>query len=29
MQYLVEWLQPRFPGVSITHIPAGDPLQFV
>jgi putative NIF3 family GTP cyclohydrolase 1 type 2 len=29
MAYLVEWLQPRVPGVTITHVPAGDPLRFV
>src|SRR5262249_13825136 len=25
MAYLVEWLQPRFPGLKMTHIPSGDP----
>ncbi len=29
MQYLVEWLGPKFPGIPISHVPAGDPLQFV
>jgi hypothetical protein len=29
MQYLVDWLQPRFPEVPVTHIPSGDPLQFI
>lgn len=26
MAYLAEWLKPRFPGLPIQHIPAGDPL---
>ncbi|HVU10391.1 MAG TPA: Nif3-like dinuclear metal center hexameric protein [Phototrophicaceae bacterium] len=25
MAYLVEWLQPQFPGLPITHVPSGDP----
>jgi putative NIF3 family GTP cyclohydrolase 1 type 2 len=29
MAYLVEWLQARFPGVPITHIPSGDPFHYV
>lgn len=29
MDYLVEWLRPKVPGVTITHVPAGDPLRFV
>jgi len=24
MSYLVEWLQPRFPGIAIHHVPIGD-----
>jgi putative NIF3 family GTP cyclohydrolase 1 type 2 len=27
MAYLVEWLQPRFPEIKMTHIPSGDPFQ--
>jgi putative NIF3 family GTP cyclohydrolase 1 type 2 len=26
MAYLVEWLRPRLPGVTITHVPSGDPF---
>ena len=26
MKYLVEWLEPRLNGVSITHVPSGDPF---
>jgi putative NIF3 family GTP cyclohydrolase 1 type 2 len=26
MKYLVEWLGPRLNGVSITHVPSGDPF---
>ena len=26
MKWLVEWLQPRFPGIAITHVPVGDPF---
>jgi putative NIF3 family GTP cyclohydrolase 1 type 2 len=29
MHYLVEWLQPRVPGVTITHVSSGDPIRFV
>jgi putative NIF3 family GTP cyclohydrolase 1 type 2 len=29
MGYLVEWLRPKAPGVSITHVPAGDPIRFI
>ena len=29
MAYLVDWLSPRLPGVKITHIPAGDPMQYI
>jgi putative NIF3 family GTP cyclohydrolase 1 type 2 len=28
MAYLVEWLRPCMPGVTITHIPTGDPFRF-
>jgi putative NIF3 family GTP cyclohydrolase 1 type 2 len=28
MKYLVEWLEPRLPGVPIAHVPAGDPFCF-
>jgi putative NIF3 family GTP cyclohydrolase 1 type 2 len=27
MAYLVEWLRPQFPGLTITHVPSGDPYQ--
>jgi hypothetical protein len=26
MAYLVDWLQPRVPGIAITHVPSGDPF---
>jgi putative NIF3 family GTP cyclohydrolase 1 type 2 len=29
MKWLVDWLQPRVSGVTITHVPAGDPFRFV
>ncbi len=29
MAYLVSWLRPHLPGVSITHVPAGDPLRVI
>jgi putative NIF3 family GTP cyclohydrolase 1 type 2 len=29
MEYLVEWLQPKVPGVTITHIASGNPFTFV
>lgn len=29
MEYLVEWLQPKLPGVSITHIASGSPFTWV
>jgi len=29
MQYLVQWLQPKIPGVKITHIPSGNPFSFM
>jgi hypothetical protein len=29
MHYLVQWLRSRLPGLPITHVPAGDPLQFI
>jgi hypothetical protein len=29
MKWLVEWLQPRLPKVTITHIPAGNPFQYL
>jgi hypothetical protein len=28
MAWLVEWLSPLVPGVTITHVPAGDPFRF-
>jgi len=27
MHWLAEWLRPHFPDVTVTHIPAGDPLR--
>jgi putative NIF3 family GTP cyclohydrolase 1 type 2 len=29
MKWLVEWLRPRFPDITITHVPVGDPFHFV
>jgi putative NIF3 family GTP cyclohydrolase 1 type 2 len=29
MRWLVEWLEPKFPGVAITHVPVGDPFHFL
>jgi putative NIF3 family GTP cyclohydrolase 1 type 2 len=29
MQYLAEWLRPRFPGVEITHVPTGSAFTYV
>ncbi len=29
MAYLVDWLQPRFPGIPVTHIPAGSPFNWL
>ena len=29
MQYLAEWLQPKLPGMKITHIPSNDPFTWV
>jgi putative NIF3 family GTP cyclohydrolase 1 type 2 len=29
MKYLVEWLQLRLPGITITHVPSGDPFRCV
>jgi putative NIF3 family GTP cyclohydrolase 1 type 2 len=29
MEYMVEWLTPRLPGVNIKHIASGDPFTFV
>ena len=28
MAYLAEWLKPRVMGIPITHVPAGDPLNY-
>jgi hypothetical protein len=28
MEYLVEWLQPRFPDLKITHIESGNPFTY-
>jgi putative NIF3 family GTP cyclohydrolase 1 type 2 len=29
MQFLVEWLQPKVPGMKITHVASGDPFTWV
>jgi putative NIF3 family GTP cyclohydrolase 1 type 2 len=29
MRWLVDWLRPKFAGISIHHVPVGDPFQFV
>jgi len=29
MEWLVEWLKPKLPGVKITHVPAGSPFSYV
>ena len=29
MKWLVDWLKPKFPAVTITHVPVGDPFIFV
>jgi putative NIF3 family GTP cyclohydrolase 1 type 2 len=29
MKWLVEWLGARFPDITITHVPVGDPFHFV
>lgn len=29
MAYLAEWLRPQLPGVTITHLPSGDPFQTI
>lgn len=29
MRLLAEWLRPRFPGISVEHIPMGDPFQYL
>ena len=29
MQFPVEWLQPKIPGMKITHIASGDPFTWV
>ncbi len=29
MEWLVEWLKPRLPGVKITHVPAESPFNYV
>jgi putative NIF3 family GTP cyclohydrolase 1 type 2 len=29
MQFLVEWLQPKIPGMKITHVESGDPFIWV
>lgn len=29
MRWLVGWLRPKFPGISIHHVPVGDPFEFI
>ncbi|RFZ86022.1 hypothetical protein DYU05_01820 [Mucilaginibacter terrenus] len=29
MEYFVEWLQPKLPGIKITHIASGEPFKWV
>jgi putative NIF3 family GTP cyclohydrolase 1 type 2 len=29
MDYLVDWLSPKFPGLAIQHVPVGDAFRFV
>ena len=29
MKWCADWLRPQFPDLSITHVPAGDPFQYV
>ena len=29
MQWLAEWLRPKFPNVAIVHVPVGDPFHFL
>ena len=29
MEWLGEWLRPKFPGISIAHVPVGDPFHFM
>ncbi len=29
MEYAASWLQPKVPGVSITHIASGSPFTFL
>jgi hypothetical protein len=29
MEYLVQWLRPKVPGLDITHIPSNNPFTFV
>ena len=29
MAYLVDWLQARYPGIPIVHIPSGDPFHYI
>jgi putative NIF3 family GTP cyclohydrolase 1 type 2 len=28
MEWLVPWLQPKVPGISVTHVPSGNPFKF-
>ena len=29
MEWVAEWLQPKFPGISLKHIPSGNPFIWV
>jgi putative NIF3 family GTP cyclohydrolase 1 type 2 len=29
MEWLVEWLRPQVPGITVTHIPSGDPFTYL
>jgi hypothetical protein len=29
MEYLVQWLQPKVPGLKVTNIPSNNPFTFV
>ena len=28
MQWLIEWLQPKVPGIKLTHVSSGDPFKW-
>jgi hypothetical protein len=29
MEWLVEWLQPKLPGINISHTASGNPFQWI